>query len=209
MKKIFILLTILFITTSVSNGQFTKLGGGLGFTSGYPFHNVGNDYNKSGHIYASAKGIIELSLPFHISPSVTFFLPHITKTGDAFSQSTYTVSTLMFDINGHYVVNSLDRFEFYALAGFDILLAWKKEIYKTLSATPFTETRKEQDNALGLNIGAGANMKITEQIDLFAEAKYVIYGKDKLFFSNYNQFMVTAGALINLRWLAKNENPKM
>lgn len=209
MKKIFILLTILFITTAVSNGQFTKLGGGLGFTSGYPFHDVGYDYNKSGHLYASAKGIIELSLPFHLCPSVTFFLPHVTKTSDPFYQNTYKVSTLMFDINGHYVVNSLNRFEFYALAGFDVLLAWEKEIHKTLSASPFTETSKEQDNALGLNIGAGADIKITEQIDLFAEAKYVIYGKGKLFFSNYNQVMVTAGVLINLQWLAKNENPKM
>jgi hypothetical protein len=52
-------------------------------------------------------------------------------------------------------------------------------------------------------------MKITEQIDLFAEAKYVIYGKDKLFFSNYNQLMVTAGVLINLQWFAKNEKPEL
>ena len=174
MKKIYIYLVILIVTTSVSNGQFTKLGGGLGFSTGYPFHNVGLDYNKSGHLYASAKGIVELSLPFHISPSITFFMPHITKIGDALSQSTYTISTLMFDVNGHYVVNSLDRFEFYGLAGFDILLAWKKEVYKTFSATPFTENRKEQDNALGLNIGAGAYLKITKQIDLFTEAKYII-----------------------------------
>jgi opacity protein-like surface antigen len=202
MKKIFILITILIITVSVSNGQFTKLGGGLGFTSGYPFQNTTGDYNKSGHLYVSLKGIVELSLPFHLSPSITFFAPHVTKI----SPGRYTVSTLMFDVNGHYVVNSLDKFEFYGLAGFNILLSWKKTV-NTYST--FSETTKEQDNALGLNIGAGANMKITQQIDLFAEAKYVIYGKDKLFFSNYNQFMVSAGVLINLQWLAKNESPKM
>ena len=198
MKKFIVLITILFITASVSNGQFTKLGGSLGFSSGYPFHNMGYDYNRSGHIYASAKGIIELSLPFHLSPSITFFAPHVTKI----SPTTYTVTTLMFDINGHYVFNSLDRFEFYGLAGFDMLFAWKK------TADPY-ESMREQDNALGLNVGAGTYMKITQQIDLFAEAKYVIYGKDKLFFSNYNQVMVNAGILINLQWLAKNENPKM
>lgn len=108
----------------------------------------------------------------------------------------------MIDVNGHYVFNSLDRFEFYGLAGFDILFAWKK------TADTY-ESMKEQDNALGLNVGAGAYMKITEQISLFTEAKYIIYGKDRLFFSSYDQFMITAGALINLRWLAKNENPKM
>jgi opacity protein-like surface antigen len=197
-KKTFILLSIFFITTAVSIGQFTKLGGGLGFTSGYPFQNTAGDYNKSGHLYASAKGIVVLSLPFHISPSITFFAPHVTKI----NASTFTISTLMIDVNGHYVFNSLDRFEFYGLAGFDILFAWKK------TADTY-ESMKEQDNALGLNVGAGAYMKITEQISLFTEAKYIIYGKDRLFFSSYDQFMITAGALINLRWLAKNENPKM
>jgi opacity protein-like surface antigen len=203
MKKFCLFFAILITTISVSHGQFTKLGGGFGFTTGYPFQNTSGDYNRSGHLYAYAKGIVELSLPFHLSPSLTLFFPNVTKI----NSGTYTISTLMLDINGHYVVNSLDRFEFYGLAGFDILLAWGK-VKDKVSAT-VTETFKKQDNALGLNIGAGVNMKITEQIDLFAEAKYIIYGKDKLFFSNYNQFTASAGVLINLRWLAKNENPKM
>ena len=97
--------------------------------------------------------------------------------------------------------------EFYGLAGIDILVAWKKEVYKTTGTTPITETIREHDNALGFNIGAGSYMKITEQIDLYAEAKYVIYGKGKMFFSNYNQFMFNTGVLINLEWLWKNEKP--
>jgi hypothetical protein len=86
MKRIIILSTILVMTASISRGQFTKLGGGLGYTSGYSFHNVEESYNKSGHLYASLKGIVELSLPFHISPSVTFFLPHGTNTKDGLGQ---------------------------------------------------------------------------------------------------------------------------
>lgn len=209
MKRLYILLFISVTTFTITNGQFTKFGGGLGVTSGFPFHDVTYDYNKSGHFDVSVKGIIELSLPFHISPSITFFTPHITKMADINSSSTIYVSAMMFDINGHYVFNSLDRFEFYGLAGIDILLAWKKDVYKTTGTTPVTETTRENDNGLGLNVGAGTYMKITEQIDLYAEAKYVIYGKEKLFFSHYNQFMFNAGVLINLEWLWKNEKPGM
>lgn len=101
---------------------------------------------------------------------------------------------MMFDINGHYVFNSLDRFEFYGLAGLDILLAWEKAKYPS-----FIE--KESDNALGLNLGAGSYMKITKQFDIYAEAKYIL-GK-------YDQFMLNTGILINLDWLSKHENTGM
>jgi hypothetical protein len=110
----------------------------------------------------------------------------------------------LIDINGHYVVKSLDKFEFYGLVGFDILFTWKKDAYKESSVPPVNPyTNREQENALGLNAGLGATMKITSQIDLFTEAKYIIYGKDKLFFSGYNQFMVNAGTLINFSGTGK------
>jgi hypothetical protein len=209
MKKLYILLFILVTTFTIANGQLTKFGGGPGITSGFPFHDVTWDYNRSGHFNASLKAIIELSLPVHFSPSFTFFVPHSTKTKGFNWERNYNISAMMFDFNGHYVVNSLDRFEFYGLAGIDILVAWKKEVYKTTGTTPISETIREHDNALGFNIGAGSYMKITEQIDLYAEAKYVIYGKGKMFFSNYNQFMFNTGVLINLEWLWKNEKPGM
>jgi opacity protein-like surface antigen len=189
MKKLYILLFISMTIFSTTNGQFTKIGGGLGFTTGFPFHQQTWDYNKSGKFDVSFKGIYELNLPIHISPSFAYFLPHISKQADMKT----IVSSMMFDLNGHYVFNSLDRFEFYGLAGLDILLAWKKE---TFTGSPAS---KERDNALGLNLGAGTYMKITEQLDLYVEAKYV--------FSKYHQFMLNAGVLLNLQWLSKNENP--
>jgi hypothetical protein len=97
----------------------------------------------------------------------------------------------MFDINGHYVFNSLDKFEFYGLIGLDVLLAWKREKYGT-------EVFPENDNALGLNLGVGSYMKITEQFDIYAEVKYIL--------SKYDQFMLNAGVLINIDWLTKHED---
>jgi hypothetical protein len=55
------------------------------------------------------------------------------------------------------------------------------------------------DNALGLNLGAGTYMKMTEQLDLSLEAKYIV--------SKYDQFMLNVGILLNLQWLNKNETP--
>jgi len=187
MKKSVLISIIALSITCLSKGQFTKLGGGIGFTSGYYFHEMEQDYNKSGHFLGSLKGIYELSLPVHISPSISYFVPHVFKDGG----SKYTVSTMMFDVNGHYVFNSLDQFEFYGLAGLDILLAWKKEKYQE-------NVYKEKDNALGLNLGVGTYMKITEALDLYAEGKY-------LFNNKYNQFMLNAGILFNIDWMKKNE----
>lgn len=197
MKKQLLLILVLFIYVSTANAQFTKIGGGLGFTTGYPFHEMEWDYNKSGNFNIFAKGIYELNLPVHLSPSVTYFIPHVWKQEDLSSESRVTVSTLMLDLNAHYVFNSLDRIEFYALAGVDILLAWKRDVYKVLGSVPFEEVIKEKDNAIGLNLGVGTYFKLTEQIDLNVEAKYLL--------SKYSQFMLNAGVLINLQWLTKNE----
>jgi opacity protein-like surface antigen len=197
MKKTLLLLLTLFFCISASNAQFTKLGGGLGFTTGYPFHEVDADYNQSGHFNFFAKGIYELNLPVHLAPSITYFIPHVWKSGTQFDYSKITVTTLMVDINGHYVFNSLDRFEFYGLAGLDILLAWKKDVFTITGSVPSTQTNKEKDNAIGLNLGLGTYVKLTEQLDLNIEAKYLV--------SRYHQFMINAGVLINLQWLAKNE----
>lgn len=191
MKNFSLSLFIIILTISTLNAQFTKIGGGAGLSSGYQFHQVDLEYNRSGHINANLRGIYEISLPLHISPSFTFFAPHLYKQYD----TKITVNTMMFDINGHYVFNSLDRFEFYGLAGLDVLLAWKREKF---TGTNISGTLKESDNAIGLNLGVGSYMKLTDQFDLYLEAKYLL--------SKYDQFMLTAGVLLNIDWLMKHEN---
>jgi opacity protein-like surface antigen len=191
MKKLAIILLVAIFFVPAAKSQFTKIGGGLDFSSGYLFHNMNFDYNKSGYFALSLKGIYEINLPVHISGNISYFYPHLTKMAD----TKITVSTMMFDINGHYVFNSLDKFEFYGLAGLDVLLAWKRDKYTG------SETFKESDNAFGLNIGAGSYMKITDQFDLFLEAKYIV--------SKYDQFMLNAGILINIDWMIKHENTVM
>lgn len=197
MKKLAIASILITFLLSMANAQFTKLGGGLTYGTGFHFNNESGgfeaDLHKSPYGGIFLKGIYELNLPFHISPSFTFFLPRTNKVNiGSFPQST-RVSSMMLDLNGHYVFNSLDRFEFYGLAGLNFTFAKIKWLG--------TNSTSGTDNALGLNIGAGTYMKLTEQIDFCGEAKYIL--------SKYNQFMVNVGVLINLDWLKKNENPGM
>ena len=67
MKKYFLTLFLLTSFALIANAQFTKLGGGLGFTSGYYFHEMEYDYNKSGHLPISLKGIYESK------PAISYF----------------------------------------------------------------------------------------------------------------------------------------
>ncbi len=198
MRKIYVLVVFSFFVFQTTNAQFTKLGAGPGFTTGFKFHKQDWESNKSSKVDFFAKAIYEINLPFHISPSITWFVPNIHKTETTDMSEKTVISSVMFDLNGHYVFNSLDRFEFYGLAGLDLMLAKNKfvsesggEKYKSV----------ENDNVIGLNLGLGTYIKMTEQIDLCIEAKYLV--------SKYDQFMLNAGILLNLQWLSKHENKEL
>lgn len=190
MKRIFIALCICIVSAVSVNAQFTKIGGGLVYGTGVYFHNESSDLShKTGNPALNLKGIYEISLPLHVSPSVNIFFPRVTEI----MEMKQIISAFLFDVDGHYVFNSLSRFEFYGLAGLNITLIrnkWKYE-WEEESSDASSET------AFGLNIGGGTYMKLTEQLDLFGELKYIVSSRD--------QFVLTAGVLLNLDWLKKNE----
>jgi opacity protein-like surface antigen len=192
MKKFIVTILLLISALAITNAQFTKFGGGLTYGTGFLFNNekgYQEDLHRSPFAGIFLTGIYELNLPFHLAPSFTYFLPRTNELiQGTFIQKT-RVSSMMFDLNGHYVFNSLDKFEFYGLAGLNITLAKLKWLETTSKGT---------DNALGLNLGAGAYMKMTEQFDLYGEIKYIV--------SKYDQVMVNVGVLVNIDWLKKHEN---
>jgi hypothetical protein len=189
MKKCFVTFLLIVSALTIANGQFTGIGGGLAMSSGFRFHEQILPENKSDFVGISFKGFCKISEPFYVSPSFTFFYPHITKE----QGSKQTISSLMFDIDGHYLINAPNSFEFYGLAGFNILFAGNKYSSEGIPAY------KESDNALGLNIGVGTCIKITEKFSIYGEAKYV-------FNNRYNQFMLNAGILLNIEEKKKHEN---
>lgn len=190
MNKIILSFVVCFLAIGVSNAQFTKIGGGPVYGSGTYFHNyTGDEFFKTGNPALNLKSIYEISVPIHISPSVFLFLPRVTEFGN---QVKYTISSFMFDLNGHYIFNSLSRFEFYGLTGLNIsYIKHKMDNYSD------DMHEKSDETALGLNLGAGTYMKISNQLELFGEAKYIIGSRDQL--------VITAGVLLNLDWLRKHE----
>jgi outer membrane immunogenic protein len=192
MKKLTLSFLIIISVLSMSNAQFTKVGGGLTYGTGFRFNNETTgqeaDLHKGPNLGIFVSGIYELNLPFHLAPSFTYFFPRTNEIAQTSFGKT-RVSELMFDLNGHYVFNSLDKFEFFGLAGLNVTLANLKWLGTSSSGS---------DNALGLNIGAGTYMKMTEQFDLYGEVKYII--------SKYDQLMINVGVLINLDSVKKHEN---
>lgn len=194
MKKILLAL-VLIVAGSLANAQFTKLGGGLDLGTGFYFNSEIGSNHRSGLLSLFVAGVYEFSLPVHISPSFSYTFPHVTKVElNGFSDKT-TISSVYFNIDGHYVFNYLDKMELYGLGGMNVTLAKIKNEYSYIGE-PGTEYGSS-DNSIGLNIGAGAYFKVLEQGDIFAEVKYVL-GK-------YDQLMIRGGILLNIDWLKKNE----
>jgi opacity protein-like surface antigen len=197
MKKYLLTLILIISLLPVVSGQFTKFGGGLGFNSGFHFNNEQFPDHKTGNPIIFLKGIYEISLPVHLSPSVSIYIPNITKFEDVSYTDKVTIMAYSLDINGHYVFNSLDRFEFYGLAGLNFLLLGRKSSYESIDL-PEPIKNKESDNALGLNLGVGSYIKVRETFDLFVELKGIV--------SSQFQFVASGGILMNIDWMKKNEN---
>ncbi len=81
---------------------------------------------------------------------------------DWFFENDFGVSYQMFDIDGHYLFG-FDKLNVYPLAGLNILRA---------TATFFGQ--KESNSELGLNVGAGARIPISDKASIVPEIKYTL-----------------------------------
>ena len=184
MKKlllIFIFFYFLLISKTSGQGftQSTGLGGGISFGTGYEYHHV-----HTGNPGIRIIGVHNFNKSFQISAAMTFFLPE----KEDFYDGTRASTLWMVDVEGRYFLYSSDQFLFYALGGLSttgIISNYKGEspdLYPDYS-----------DQAIGLNMGAGANLSFTETVIFFGEMKYVV--------GTYNQLIASVGIIMNLDWL--------
>ena len=197
MRKLIFTYLVMITMLSPANAKFTIIGGGITGSTGIAWHN--KDSIKSFRTTNPAitlKGIYEISTALHIEPSFTLFMPHVRNHSFDIYSSKHTVSAMMFDINGQYIFNAPDKFQFYGLAGLnETIIGNKWELVKD-GTEPCNS--KESDYAFGLNLGAGTQIKITEHFNIYGEAKYI--------FSRYDQFIFSAGVLISIDRLIKRNN---
>lgn len=196
MNKIFTLIAALLLSGSLF-GQITKVGGGLFYNAGYYYNNEAFDDHKLGNPAIFLTGIYELNLPFHIAPRISFHMPNIQTIDDADGMTIRTaVNAFSLDLDAHYVFNYLDRFEIYGLAGLNMLFARRSNEFDSPN---FNETSRDSNTSAGLNLGVGSYMKVAEQLDLYGEVKCIV--------ASQIQFAATLGLLLNVQWLARNEDP--
>lgn len=194
MKKYsFFLLVLLYINCGIIYSQ-SNLWAGAGpfYTTGFYFLNNRLESYQTTNAGVFLKGLYNISNQFHVSPSLLWVFPNIYKISVVDGEERTSVSSIMFDINGHYVIKSIGPFEFYGLAGLDILFARRKYVSTILNAEQKTIVT---DNTPGLNLGAGTLVQAGEKVKLFAEIKYLL--------SKYDQLMLNVGFLINLQLKSK------
>ena len=181
MKKLSLLFIffsfILIIKTSgQSFTQTTGLGGGISFGTGCEYH----------HVHTGIRGIRIIGIhnfteSFRISASLTCFLPN----KEDFYDGTRSSTLWMVSAEGQYFLYSRDKFLFYALGGLSTTGLISN--YKGESPDLYPDY---SDQAIGLNLGAGANLQFNETVIFFGEMKYVV--------GRYNQLIVSVGVLMNM-----------
>ena len=181
MKKLSLILFFFsfILITKISGQSFaqsTGLGGGLSFGTGCEYHNV-----HTGNTGIRIIGVSNFNELFHLSVALTFFLPE----KEDFYDGTRSSTLWMVDVEGKYFLYSREKFLFYALGGLSTTGLISN--YKGESPDLYPDY---SDQAIGLNLGAGANLAFTETIIFFGEMKYVA-GK-------YNQLIASVGVIMNM-----------
>ncbi len=171
---IFFYSTLIIETSGQSFAQSTGIGGGISFGTGCEYHHV-----HTGKMGVRIIGIRNLNESFHISAALTFFLPEKEDYYDGTRSSTLW----MVDVEAKYFLYTRDKFMFYALGGLSTTGLISN--YKGESPDLYPDY---SDQAIGLNLGAGANLSFTENVIFFGEMKYVV-GK-------YNQLIASVGVLM-------------
>jgi opacity protein-like surface antigen len=110
-----------------------------------------------------AKANFNVSDDIDISPSFDYFLIN----------SNYDFSIFMLSADGHYNFDAGDQFTVYPLIGLN---------YLSISGNGYSYS-----DGIGLNVGGGASYGISDNLKLYAEAKYVRTG-----------FGLSAGVLFSL-----------
>ncbi len=196
MKKIFLTLCLAVFLIPATKAQFTKIGAATGYNYNWHFNNEQfSDHMLTKYPFLAFNAIYEINLPFHLVPRLNVYIPHVEKADMIDLQYKTSTWGFAFDLDGHYVFNSLDNMEFYGLAGLNILFAGRKYVEEYPGAENFVD--KSSSTNLGLNIGAGAYWKVKDEFDLYFELKAIL--------ASQIQVVGTFGILLNMEYLWNKE----
>lgn len=134
------------------------------------------------------RGVIILDENFSLVPEIVAFLPKKRDLSVGENQlGESTTNMVLFNADVHYTFDLyIKNLEIYALAGFNYT-----EVNNDvdLLTTDTIEFGQLQESGVGANVGGGTRYTLTNNLYLFAEAKYI--------FNDINQAVFNIGILAN------------
>lgn len=158
MKNHWKTILIFFGLFSIYSNSYAQVKIGAGLAYGTGINNIG----------ITAKGHYQVNEVWEGAASFTFFLTGEDAPG-------IDLNVWEFNADAHYIVSSNDKFTFYPLAGLSI--AGVTVDFNT--GFPGLDG-KSTNTELGINLGAGIELGISNAISGVAEVKYVAGGFDQL-----------------------------
>mgnify|MGYP003881448753 CR=1 FL=1 len=143
-----------------------NVGGGIAF--GSEIENLG----------FTAKGTYSINEQWEGAASFTYFIPKSFGTID------WTLWAL--NLDGHYLKNVNEKFTIYPLAGLSI----GGFTFDNNFSFGGVDGGKTTTTEVGINLGGGAYLGISEKMKGYAEIKYIVGG--------FDQLVLNAGVLFNL-----------
>ena len=124
------------------------------------------------------------------SASINIFLPNGNGVNSLIGDFTARTNMWSFNADGHYIISISDKVDVYGLAGINISIVRIKTSYTNSILFGSSNGSATTDTNIGLNIGGGAKMVLTDKLTGFGEAKYVL--------SDFDQAVIIVGVLLTL-----------
>lgn len=191
MKLTLALVAVLLLISSMSTAQslgLYEVGGGVGYVStSVTAASSGSSSSESigGFVVAGHANLGELAKDLSLWPEIEYW-----SASKDISGGTWKVSDFAINANLHYNIAMEGALKPYVGAG----LGYNSLSFTYTIALPFfgTFTGSASDSRLGINLLAGANYKMNDNMSLFVEPRYVLA-------SDFNHFMIKVGASFALK----------
>lgn len=191
MKKTLALLAVLFLVGSLGFAQslgLHEVGGGVGFVSASVTGSGSGSSSESlsGFLIAAHANLGELAKDLTLVPDITYW-----STSKDISGLTWKLSDFAINANVHYAIEMEGAVKPYVGAGLGFNSMSSTVALPTytnpLTGQTFGGNVTASDSRIGINILAGANYKMNDQMSLFLEPRYVLA-------SDFNHFQIKVGA---------------
>ena len=180
-KKLMLVVVAMMVVGSLGVGQELGLkgvGGSIGFVSISP---ASSTESFSGFAIAAHAYLGDIAKDLGLFPEIEYF-----STSKDVSGVTLKVSDFAINANLHYNIAMEGQVKPYVGAGLG---------FNSMSYTfnlPFLGTVSASDSRIGINLLAGANYKMNDEMSLFFEPRYVLS-------SDYNHLLIKVGATFAMK----------